>query len=199
MKTMKRFFALTIATVLAGAVFASDSGNLKVNMEASEASKALVEISSMKLSNFEIEVTDSYGESLYEMTTVAPANGLKKRMDFSQLDDGIYTFSVKIDKERTIQTFEVDRGDVEIINSRKTIDPYFTFEKKMVKLSYLNPQGEDVKLYVYDMNNRLLAESELGNGFAIHKAVDFSDRPWGDYSVVITNDYDVHEYDVVIR
>lgn len=199
MKTTKKIFAVIFGLAISGAVLASEAGNLKVNMASSEAKATFVEISSTKVSNFEIEVMDAYGETLYEMKTEAPASGLNKRYDFSQLEDGVYSYSVKIDKERKVQTFEVDNGQITVINSRKSIDPYFKYENDMVKFSYLNPQGEDVKLYVYDNNNQLLAEAELGNAFSIQRAIDFSDKRWGDYSVVLTNDFDVHEFDVSIR
>lgn len=194
MKTIKAIFAIIIATFTVSAV--SASGGLKVDMSNSASELTVVEISSAKISNFEIDLISSYGDKVYSMETKAPANKLKKSYDFSGLEDGTYWYSVKIDNEKTLNKLEVKDGKAEMLEVRKSVDPHFKMDGEMLKISFLNPQQENVKLYVYDNARKLLSESSLGSDFAIHQAVNLSELRYGTYEVVVANDWDVYEYKV---
>lgn len=196
MKTLKTIFVTLIAVFTVSA--ASASGGLKVNVSdvESNADVTVVDISTTKLSTFEIEVMDVYGENIYSMETEAPRNSLKKKYDFSLMEDGEYWYSVKIDKEKVLKKFKMEGGDFEVLSVRKSIDPHFKLDEKMLKISFLNPQLEQVKLYVYDKSSNLLAESKLGRDFSINQAVNFSEVKYGKYDVVIANDLDAYTYEV---
>lgn len=196
MKTLKTIFVTLIAVFTVSA--ASASGGLKVNVSdvESNAEVTVVDISTTKLSTFEIEVMDVYGENIYSMETEAPRNSLKKKYDFSLMEDGEYWYSVKIDKEKVLKKFKMEGGDFEVLSVRKSIDPHFKLDEKMLKISFLNPQLEQVKLYVYDKSSNLLAESKLGRDFSINQAVNFSEVKYGKYDVVIANDLDAYTYEV---
>ena len=197
MKTMKRIFALMIAVLTANAVAAS--GNLKVNFASVDAKSTAVEISNARLSNFEVEVTDDRGNSLYEMKTLAPRAELNQRYDFTGLEDGTYLYSVKIDKEEITKEFTVQSGNVEIQDVRKSLEPHFAQDGKMVKMTFLNFQNDDVKLYVYDQKDNLLNEADLGSDFSITKGINMDELRAGTYEVVIATDYDIYEHRVSIE
>lgn len=196
---MKALFVALFATFTVGAALASGGGNLKVDMTSSDSNLTMVEISTAKLSHFEIDLTNSYGKKLYSMKTTAPTNDFNKKYDFSKLEDGIYWYSVKMDKETTTKKLEMDNGTLEVLEIRKSIEPTFTYKDKILKVSYLNLQEEDAKLYVYDSSNKLLTKAEIGSDFAIHKAVDFTDKKKDTYNVIITNSMEVHEYTVSVE
>jgi len=198
MKTIKTILVAIFAMV-SGALFASGGGNLNVNMETTESEFTLVEISSANMSNYEVKVRDAFGEHVYSNKTVIPGSSVKKKYDFSKLEDGIYWFSVKVDKQTTTNKFEVSNGGVEVLESRKSIDPYFAFENDMLKFTCMNPELEKVKLLVYDMSGNVLVEKNLGNDLAIHKALDFSKRTKGNYDVVLVNDIEIFEHTVTIE
>ena len=192
MKTMKTTFLVMIATLAASVVMAS--GNLKVNLVSNDSQAALVEISNAKMVNYEIELTDEFGNQLYSMETEAPRSELKKRYDFSNLEDGTYWYSVKINDEQITKRLAIENGKVEVADIRKTVDPYFQQEGDMIKLSFLNFENENIKMYVYDENDKLLTEANLGNGFSIHKGVNLADLNPGTYELVLTNDYEVFQH-----
>ena len=183
-----------IATLAASVAMAS--GNLKVNLASNDSEAALVEISNAKMVNYEIELTDEVGNQLYSMETEAPRSELKKRYDFSNLEDGTYWYSVKIDKEEVRKRLTIENGTVEVNDIRKTVEPYFHQDGDMIKLSFLNFENENIKMYVYDENNRLLTEADLGNGFSIHKGVNLADLNPGTYDLVLANDYEVFQHRV---
>lgn len=139
MKTIKTIFAALIAIITVNVAMASGAGNLKVNMKSSVDDFTSVEISSAMVSHFEIEVTEAYGEEIYSMETTAPLSSYKKKYNFSELEDGTYWHSVKINKESTVNKFQVTNGNVEILEARKSIEPFFKFENNKLQISYLIP------------------------------------------------------------
>ena len=193
MKTMKTLFAVIIGLFVTNAAIAS--GNLKVNLASNEAELTVVEISNAnKISEFEIQLIDAYGEELYRMETKAPRSDLQKRYDLSELEDGVYWYTVKVDKETVTKKLAVEDGRVDVLDIRKSLEPYITKKDDKLMLTLLNYQEEDVKLYVYDSNNSLLAEADLGNDFTITKALDLEELRYGNYEVVIANDLDIFEH-----
>lgn len=194
---MKTILVIIIATLVTNVAIAS--GNLKVNFATSATEETVVEISNTQLSDFEIEVKDVYGTELYSMKTEAPRDDFKKRYDFSELEDGIYIYSVKIDKEKVTKQFEIDGGEISVMNIRKDVEPVFHRDGDMIKLSALNFQQEDVRLYVYDSNMQLLNEADLGSDMAIHQAIDVSDLRYGNYSLVLANDVEVYEHNFKVE
>lgn len=196
MKTLKNIFALMIAILATNAAMAS---GLRVNVLENDADLTVVEISNNKMSNFEIEVSNAYGEELYRMKTKSPVNEFKKRYNFSGLEDGIYWYSVKIDKEKVVKKMEIEEGRVNVVEVRKTLEPYIKQENDMIKLSFLNFQNEDVKVYIYGSDNNLVAEADLGNEFSITKAINVEELEKGEYEMVITHNYDYYEHDFSVN
>jgi hypothetical protein len=194
MKTMKTTFLVMIATLAASVVMAS--GNLKVNLASNDSESALVEISNSKMVNYEIELIDEVGNELYSMETEAPRSELRKRYDFTNLEDGTYWYSVKIDNEEITKRLAIQNGMVEVTDIRKTVEPYFHKEGDMVKLTFLNFESENIKMFVYDENYDLLTEANLGNDFTIHKVVNLADLNPGIYDLVLANDYEVFQHTI---
>ena len=196
MKTMKTIFAVVIAGLIGGSAMAS--GNLKVNMASGSKELAEVEIMNVKMSTFEIDVTDMYGEVIFYKETKAPATNYKRNYDFSRLEDGTYFFTVRIDNEIKETKFNIERGQVKVVEERKMVDPVFVMDNKQLKLSYLNFQQENSKLIVYDRFRNSLYEKDLKSDFVTQHGIDFSKVPRGDYEVVLSSANSVHSYDVFI-
>jgi hypothetical protein len=192
---MKTLFVAILA-MLAASV-ATASGNLKVNMANNENDLAIVEISNTEMVHYEIELLDEVGNTVYEMETEAPRNELKKRYDFSNLENGTYWYYVRIDGEEVSKKLSIEYGEAKVMDIRKTAEPYFHQDDNMIKLSYLNFENENIKLYIYD-NNTLLEEASLGKDMAIHKALDLSALNSGEYKLVLTNEFNIYEHSVVI-
>ena len=197
MKTIRILILVLVASFATNYVMAS--GGLRVDFSGSEKKATLVEMSNVVNTNFEINLKDKFGNKIYSHETKEPSNMLKKKFDFSNLEDGTYWFSVDANNEKTLKKLNIEKGNVTIEQVRKSIQPFFTKDGDMLKLSFLNPNQEGVNLYVYNANRGLLAQTELGNDFAIHKAVDLSELRYGDYHVVLANDMDIYEYRFSIR
>jgi hypothetical protein len=196
MKTMKTIFAVVIAGLIGSSAMAS--GNLRVNMTSGSKDLAEVEIMNVKMSTFEIEVKDEYGDVIFYKETKAPATNYKRNYDFSRLEDGTYFFTVKIDNEITETKFNIERSQVNVVEEKKMVDPVFVMDNKQLKLSYLNFAQENTKLIVYDRFRNSLYEKDLKSDFVTQHGLDFSKAPRGDYEVVLSSGNSVHSYDVFI-
>ncbi|WP_320110573.1 T9SS type A sorting domain-containing protein [Draconibacterium orientale] len=193
---MKTLFVGILAMFTVSVAMAS--GNLKVNMADSESEATVVKISNSELVNYEIKLEDAWGNQIYEMNTEIPRSEINKRYDLSNLENGMYWYSVKTGDEEIRKQLSVNYGEVEVMDVRKTVAPYFYQDGDQIKFTYLNFESENINLYVYD-NNTLLEEASLGKDFTIHKIVNLSDLNAGVYDIVLTNDYDIYEHRIVIN
>jgi hypothetical protein len=171
---------------------------LKVNIASGNNESTEVEISNVKMSQFEIEVMSENGDVVFYKETKAPATNYKRNYDFSRLEDGTYFFTVRIDNESTKTKFDIERGQVNIVEEEKMVDPVFVFENKELKLSYLNFNGDNTTLIVYDSSRSQLYEKDLKSDFVTQHGIDFSKTPKGTYEVVLSSGNEVHSYDVFI-
>lgn len=195
-RTIRIIILLMVVGLTANTVMGS--GKVKVDLISGLTDLAVVEIVNSEMSEIEVDLKDSYGETLYSKKTKTPLENFKTKYDFSSLEDGTYRFTVKIDKEKTVNTFKIVNGGIKEVGTRKSVDPYFKFEHNILKVTFLNFEKENTKMYAYD-GNTLLYEKELGSEFSIDHGVNFSDLGWGDYRVVLANDLDIYEYEVSIR
>jgi len=189
---MKTIFLVMIAALVSSVAMAD--GNLKAELSANDSEAAVMEISTVEMVHFEIELINDRGLELYSMETDAPRSELTKRYDFSNLEDGNYWYSVLTNNERITKQLELKDGKVHVLDIRKTLDPHFQHEGDMIKMSFLNFEKENIKMYVYDENNNLLEEADLGNEFAIHKGVNLSELYPGRYDLVIANDIETFQH-----
>lgn len=196
MKTMKTLLASVIAGLIGTSAMAS--GNLKVNMTTGSKDLAEIEITNVKLSTFEIDVKDQNGEIIFYKETKAPATNYKRNYDFSRLEDGTYFFTVKIDDEVKETKFNIERGRVNVLETKKMVDPVFVMNNKQLKMSYLNFAQENTKVFVYDRFRTTLYEKDLKSDFVTQHGIDFSKLPRGSYEVVLASGNAVHSYDVFI-
>lgn len=193
---MKTIFAVMIAGLIGSSAMAS--GNLKVNISSGSKELAEVEISNLKMSTFEIDVRNDLGEVVFYKETSAPATSYKRKYDFSRLEDGTYFFTVKVANEFTETKFNIERGEVKIIEEKKMVDPVFVMDNKQLKMSYLNFAQENSTLIVYDQFRNSLYEKDLKSEFVTQHGIDFSKVPRGNYEVVLSSGNNVHSYDVYI-
>jgi hypothetical protein len=196
MKTMKT--TMIAAAILFMANFAYASGNVKTNMAPSGDESAYVEISNATYTHFEIDVRDVYGDVIFSKKTIEPVTNYNRKYDFSALEDGIYIFSVKSEKEKNETKFKIERGDVTVISERKTLEPLFKFDNDTWKMSYLNFPMEKMGIYLYD-KNELIYEKNLNPEFAVHEGLDLSKLRPGEYEIVFTTGFDIFEQTVRIK
>lgn len=196
MKTMKTTM-ITLAIMLM-ASFAYATGNVKLSMNPSEGENTYVEITNVALTQFEIDVKNEFGDVIFFKKTTEPTATYRKKYDFSMLDDGNYTFSVKSENELTQTRFSIKRGDLKVIDERKVVEPHFKFDGNIWKMSFLNYPMEKMNLYIYD-SNQLIYEKKVDPVFAVHEGLDLSKLQPGEYQIVFTTGFDIFENEVRVK
>lgn len=189
MKT--KHFALAIfALVLTVSASATQIPKLKV--VALDDSKALFSAITDDSKSSEISIQDENGNVVYYKESKASV-GISSVFNMSELEDGVYTFEVKTGTASAIQEVTLENGKMEVQETKTRLEPYFAFDGNKLKISYLNFDGEDVNLYVYD-GNKTVYESGLGNSFVVQKGLTLANLDKGSYDVVLTTEDQVYNY-----
>jgi hypothetical protein len=191
LKTILTGLALVLTT---SAVWAT--GNMKVNIVPAENEKAVVQILNVAESNYEIELRNEKGDLVFYKKTDAPSTNYARHYDFSMLDDGKYSLTVKGDNEKMENSLKIDKGTVEVLNQRKEVAPFFTVRDNRLEVSYLNFELENLKVMLYD-NNTLLFERNLEPEFAVNYGLDLSNLQSGKYDAVLVAKNSTFEYQII--
>jgi len=188
MKTIK-----FLTTVMAVAIVAMASAveKPKMNVIPLTADRAVVSITNENPAYFELSIETKNGEMVYYKQSSKPLTDYKKIFDFADLRDGDYVMNLKVNDTKLSKNFEVDSKGISVGDSKLSFDPYFDYSNNVLKLSYLNFDRKNMKLYFYN-NGGLVYETKLGNDFAISSGYDLSKLKSGNYQVVLSstnNDY----------
>lgn len=192
MKNLKSILGGAALFLLSGTVLAT--GNMKVNIVPSN-EKTMIQVLNVAESNYEIELKNERGDLVFFKKTDSPATTYTRQYDFSMLNDGKYSLTVKGTNEKMENTLKIHNGNVEVLNQRKEVEPFFTVKNNRLELSYLNFELENLKLFIYDNNNQVF-EKELNPEFAVNYAVDFSSLKSGKYDAVLSTETGFFEYQI---
>lgn len=194
MKNLKSILTGLALVLVTGAVWAT--GNMKVNIVPAENEKAVVQILNVAESNYEIELKNETGDLVFYKKTDAPSANYARHYDFSMLEDGNYSLTVKGDNEKMENYLKIEKGTVEVLNQRKEVAPFFTVRDNRLEVSYLNFELENLKVMVYD-NNTLLFEKNLEPEFAVNYGLDLSNLQSGTYDAVLVAENSSFEYQII--
>ncbi|QGY43185.1 hypothetical protein GM418_05780 [Maribellus comscasis] len=156
----------------------------KMNIVALDDSKTLIAAETDPGVSSEISIEDQHGRIVYYKLSKASPE-YRSVFDFSKLEDGTYTVKIKSGKVSATRVMEVNDGGVVATAAMKThIEPYFSCDDDILKVTYLNFDKDDVSLLIYN-GSQLIFQSGLGTEFNVQKGFDVSDLMRGDYHVVL--------------
>jgi hypothetical protein len=183
MKTIK---FLTTVIALAIVAIANAVEKPKMNVIPLTADRAVVSITNENAAYFELSIETKNGEMVYYKQSSKPLTDYQKIFDFADLQDGDYVMNLKVNDTKLSKNFEVDRKGIYVGDSKLTFDPYFGYDNNVLKLSYLNFDRKNYKLYFYN-NEGLVYETKLGSDFAISSGYDLTKLEKGSYRVVLSS------------
>lgn len=193
MKTIK----LTLAVVVLGlATVATAIEKPKMNVIPLSAERAVVTATNENPAFFEVSIKAENGDMVYYKQTSSPVTDFKQIYDFKDLAEGKYVLNLKVNDTKVINDFEVSRKKIEVGEAKVRFAPYFDFKNNELKLSYLNFDQENLKLYLYN-NDGLIYESRIGRDFNITKGFDLSRLDSGTYRVVLSSFSNEYSYNLV--
>ncbi|HPF50700.1 MAG TPA: hypothetical protein PK335_03950 [Draconibacterium sp.] len=191
MKT-KQFALAILALVLTAS--ASATKIPQMNIVALDDSKALLSAVIDDSSNSEISIQDEAGNIVYYKESKASV-GISYVFNLRKLENGFYTFKVKTGTASASREVVIQNGKLEVQETKTQLEPYFAIDGNILKVSYLNFDGQDMSLHIYEGDNQVY-ESGLGNPFVVQKGLNVSDLNNGSYQVVLATENEVYSYDL---
>jgi hypothetical protein len=196
MKTMLKVTFLFAFVAFANTLFAS--GNLKVNILPLDAEKAVVAISTLSNSNFNITIADDQGQIVYYQENSNPGENYRKVYNFSDLEDGTYKLTVVSDDMTSERQFKKSHRIINVGEEKTTIEPYFGYEDGILRCSYLNFNKENMSLRFFK-NNELIYTKDIGRNFNLQEAMNLSKLDKGNYEAVLSAGGNEYSYPIVIQ
>ncbi len=183
MKTIR-----TLLTVLAVAIVAIATAveKPKMNVVPLTADRAVVSINNEKEAMFELSIYADNGDLVYYKQSAKPLSSYQKVFDFANLENGDYAMELKINDTRLTKNFQVGSKEIIVGESKVRFDPYFAFNDNLLKMSYLNFDGQAYNLSIYD-NKGLVYQTKLGNDFNLSTGYDLSRLSTGKYDVILSS------------
>lgn len=191
MKTKKFAFVLLALAFSIGA-FATETP--KMNIVTVDDSKAIVTAVTDSRESSEISIISENGTIVYSKSAKAAA-GFRSVFDLSKLEDGMYTVKLKTGTATVKSELEVGKGKVQVNSTKTEFEPYFSYNEKLLKVSFLNFDYKDISLLVYN-NGELVFQTKLGNDFNIQHAFDVSKMVEGNFEFVLAGTSEEYCYNV---
>ena len=182
MKTMKTL--ILVVSAVAFAAIASAVERPKMNVIPLEADRATIALWNNNPTYFEISISAEDGSTVYYNETKSKLNSYNKVYDFSELKDGDYQVSVKVNNTKVKRNLKIDRGNIIVGDSKTSYDPYLLVNDNVLKISYLNFDGENIAFKIYN-DGELVYRSKIGNQFNINAGYDLSKLQAGNYDLVL--------------
>jgi hypothetical protein len=193
MKTIK-FLSTVVAVSIVAIATAVEKPKMKVVPLTPD--RAVVSIHNNNAAVFELSIVAKSGDLVYYKQSAKPLNSYQKVYDFKELENGNYTLTLKVNDTRLSKEFEVASSGIYVGESKMRFDPYFAFSGDVLKLSYLNFDGESYALNIYNENG-LVYKTKLGKDFNMVNGYDLSALESGSYEVVLSSASNEFTYSLV--
>ncbi len=122
-----------------------------------------------------------------------------KKFDLDKLENGSYLFELDDSLRTLIYTISVENEEVKILKRIENTKPVFRKKGAMLFINLLNLDGKDVKIKVFDSENRTLYKEVIENEIIVTKAFNFKTAYEGRYTVVVRDGENTYYEDIVVN
>jgi len=122
-----------------------------------------------------------------------------KKFDLDKLENGSYLFELDDSLRTLIYTISVENEEVKILKRIENTKPVFRKKGAMLFINLLNLDGKDVKIKVFDSENRTLYKEVIENEIIVTKAFNFKTAYEGRYTVVVKDGENTYYEDIVVN
>ena len=147
--------------------------------------RAIVALANEHPAMFVVSLNDQEGTLVFHSESKESQTGYRKLFDFSGLKDGRYELSVKVNTTTVKKPITIQQGTLNVGESEFRFDPYFTWSGNVLKISYLNFDGDPLRLSI-DGEWGNLYDASLGREFNTMLGYDLSALEKGNYTVVLS-------------
>ena len=136
-----------------------------------EADKAVVAFYNNNPAQFEINISDLQGNTVYYNLSKNELTDYRKIYDFSAVQDGEYEISLRVNDTKIKRNIEMKGGEMKVGQAKVSFDPFFSFDENILKISYLNFDESPVFMSIFQ-DNDVIFKSDLGKNFSLTKGYD---------------------------
>ena len=172
MKTIK--LSIYFAAVIIGTSFFTNKVAATipiVPMDISE--RAVVKFVAVTNQSGSVSIVDAKGITL-NTYGLKPGASSSTLFDFSEVENGTYTFNVKSEVMNTTSKIKVEDSYVEVLSSDIEYKPFFILDGKELRVNYLNTDLEDMQLSLESYDDMVYYAEEEGNSLRLQKRFDIS-------------------------
>lgn len=145
-----------------------------------------------------VSIQDLEGVIIYSEEVTDAATYLKK-FDLRNLPDGSYVLRVEDTSKVTAFEFDINASEVSITERKENTKPVFKKDGQKVFLNLLNSNKEDVKITIYDSENRIVFKETVSDTFLVEKAFNFEKAYEDTYRVVVKNGEDTFYENISVK
>jgi len=182
MKTIKSLFAIAVLS-LSTISFAGNAYAFLEVIPLNMMDKAVVKVVFPNNQNTIIYIGDPEGRTIHR-ETIKKGSSTAKIYDFSNVDDGIYTFNSITDQANVTKTIKVENSSIEVISTEVEYKPTFIIKENSLLVNYLNLEQEEIEMVIYNSYTDFYKSAE-GNFQVFQKKFDISDMESGEYFAMI--------------
>lgn len=193
MKTIK--FLITISAVAIVAI-ATAVEKPKMDVTPLTADRAVVSITNEKPAFFEVSIKTQKGDLVYYKKSSEPITDYQKTFDFTNLENGNYVLNLRVNDTELAKDLKVFSNQISVGESILKIDPYFSFNDNVLKISLLNVDKQNFNINIYS-NGDLIYKKRLGNDFSLQSGFDLAKLDKGNYEVVLSGYNNEYVYSLV--
>lgn len=180
----KRSLATLLAVAIVTLASATDLSKMSVNPLNSD--QLIISVVNDNVFNFEVSVHDKNGDIVYYKQSDKPISSYQKIFDVQNLEHGKYKMILKVNDTSMEKDFTITTNKILLGESELSIDPYFIFDGKDLKFSYLNFKNEKFKFEIYD-ENELIFKTKINADFPINSGYNLSKLEAGNYKAVLSS------------
>ena len=126
-----------------------------------------------------INLSDAEGRLLLR-ETFKKGSSTARSYDFSNVEDGIYTFYSETGYANVTIKVRVKKSSIEMISNEVNYKPLFIIQDNSLLVTYLNYELEELELVIYNSYADFYKSTE-GNSQVFRKKFDISDMESGEY------------------
>ena len=147
-------------------------------------------------STYQVEVKDHNGDVIYSDVQESLSYNSNKLYNLSDLNNGRYTFEVKLGDENEINDLIVNNGTIQLTGEEEQITPTFKLDGKYLNLTFPNLAENNVRILIYDKTiDKWIFQEKLSPENDIQQALNLSQLHPGNYRAELISGVDSYNYD----
>jgi len=171
-------------------------GTVNVYTVPGQDDKLMVDVLEAPETAFQVEVKDHNGEVIYYNTEQSKSYDDKRIFNLSELNDGKYTFEVKMGQDSDMKDLIIKDGDIQVVNQEDQISPYFKLDGKYLEFIFPNLNDNNVRVLLYSNNlKHWIFQERINPEFDVQQALNLEKLKPGSYTAVLISGDGRYSYD----